>query len=77
MLREILESVSNRDVIKEIAKTVDNITAMKPDGKDLIINGTKDGKKVNFTLSGKIDDYSGFAKFFDKYKDNVNKELKK
>ena len=77
MLKEIVESVTNRDILKEIAKTVDTIIAVKADGSDLIVNGHSKGKQINFTLSGKIEDYSKFEKFWNQYSDKINTEIKR
>jgi predicted secreted protein len=73
MIRQVIESLTNRDVIKEIAKTIDMIRAVKADGSDLIVNGEKNGKKINFTLSGKVSDWTNFEKFYKKYTAEVNK----
>ncbi len=76
MILEALKRVSNRDIIEEIAKTVDSIQKMKVQGNELLINGQKNGKDVNFALSGKTNDYKGFFDFFVKYKDKVNDMLR-
>jgi hypothetical protein len=76
MLRQIVESVSNRDVLMELAKDFDTIDAVQTQGNELIVNGSKNGKKLNTSLSGKISDYKGFEKFFKKFKKEINKMLK-
>lgn len=77
MLREIVsEATTNRDVISEIAKVVDTVDKMKADGPDLIVNGSSKGKKINFTLSGKVSDYSDFVKYYKRYKKNIDQMIK-